>query len=161
MRHRFVGRNSGFSLVEVVLALGIVSFCMVSVVGLLPVGLSSVKNGTDESAASTAFLRVASAIRGATNTNGAYVANGSFSNITWSLNGATTTNLISLSSNGDITTTDPKFRAFIEMVAPDGNGGPGHARLSVAWPAQAQWQNGAWTNAQGSVSSAIIFLSQQ
>lgn len=40
--------SRGFSLIEVVLALGIFSFCLVVLIGLIPVGLTTEKDGSDE-----------------------------------------------------------------------------------------------------------------
>lgn len=42
-------RNAGFSLVEVVLAIGIVSFAFVALLGLLPAGLSTFRTAIDTS----------------------------------------------------------------------------------------------------------------
>lgn len=44
-------RLSGFSLVEVTLALGICAFCLISLVGLLPAGLSASSNASRQSEA--------------------------------------------------------------------------------------------------------------
>jgi uncharacterized protein (TIGR02598 family) len=62
----------GFSLVEVVLALGVVSFCLVALMGILPVGFVQEKKSTDQllnlqvlSAVATDFQSAAS---GTTNT---------------------------------------------------------------------------------------------
>jgi uncharacterized protein (TIGR02598 family) len=43
--------SSAFSLVEVVIALGIAAFCLVAMLGLIPSGLKSAKNTTDQTAA--------------------------------------------------------------------------------------------------------------
>lgn len=43
-------RAEGFSLVEVTLALGLVSFALLSVMGLMPVGLSTLRQATDQTA---------------------------------------------------------------------------------------------------------------
>lgn len=45
-------RSSGFSLVEVVLALGVVSFAIVAILGVLPIGLQSGRSAQDETRAS-------------------------------------------------------------------------------------------------------------
>lgn len=37
---------SGFSLVEIVIAMGILTFCLVAIMGLLPVGLSTLREAT-------------------------------------------------------------------------------------------------------------------
>jgi len=45
--HRQSGKRQAFSLIEVVLAIGIVSFAMVSILGLIPVGLITFRNAMD------------------------------------------------------------------------------------------------------------------
>ena len=52
--------NAGFSLIEVVIALGIFSFCIVAIVGLLPVGMNSVRSVSNENNA----IHIASSIEG-------------------------------------------------------------------------------------------------
>jgi uncharacterized protein (TIGR02598 family) len=52
--------NVGFSLIEVVIALGIFAFCIVAIVGLLPVGMNSVRSVSNENNA----IHIASSIEG-------------------------------------------------------------------------------------------------
>ena len=51
---------AGFSLIEVVIALGIFSFCIVAIVGLLPVGMNSLRSVSNENNA----IHIASSIEG-------------------------------------------------------------------------------------------------
>jgi|GEM_PF-1847987 len=60
--------ESGFSLVEVVLALGIVGFCMLAIVGMLPVGLSANKNSIRQSAAANLARGIVADLRAAKST---------------------------------------------------------------------------------------------
>lgn len=46
-----LNRNAAFSLVEVTLALGIAAFAMISILGLLPVGLSGAQRATEQTSA--------------------------------------------------------------------------------------------------------------
>ena len=160
--HKPSGPRTGFSLVEVVLALGLVSFCLLAIVGLLPVGLKAMKNASGESAAANALNQLTDALRNATaNSSGAYSAAGSFSNITWVLSGASNGISTNLSLNGVPTAgpADTRLVARIEIVPPSSDGTmPGRARVSVAWPASSAWSNSAWTKSDGSVSSGIQFL---
>jgi uncharacterized protein (TIGR02598 family) len=55
--------TSAFSLVEVVLSLGIAAFCLVAMLGLLPSGLKSAKNTTDQTAAAIVLENVALDLR--------------------------------------------------------------------------------------------------
>jgi len=50
--------KSGFSLVEVVIALGVVAFALISVLGLIPVGLQSFRQAIDNSATTQIVQRV-------------------------------------------------------------------------------------------------------
>ena len=63
MRDALSLRTRGFSLVEVILAIGIVSFAFMAVVALLPVGLKTVRESSDESAAMNLLPLVASDLK--------------------------------------------------------------------------------------------------
>ena len=60
MMNRHHSSNVGFSLIEVVIALGIFAFCIVAIVGLLPVGMNSVRSVSNENNA----IHIASSIEG-------------------------------------------------------------------------------------------------
>jgi len=51
MKNRNLHRQEGLSLVEVVMAIGIVSFAILTLVALIPVGLKTVRESSDEAAA--------------------------------------------------------------------------------------------------------------
>jgi len=159
MNSYFFSRKA-FSLVEVVLALGLVSFCLLAIVGLLPTGLRSVKNASAEAAAVNALNYLDSAIRNATTTDGTdYVANGTYNLMTWSLDGAARTFAdIPINLGGLRDETDVRFKAHVEVIAPAGTNAPGRALVTVAWPVASTWVEGQWKGAEGSVSSGIIFL---
>ncbi len=57
----------GFSLVEVTLALGVVVFCLVSVFGLLAVGVSSTTASIDQTAATNVLTAIASDLESTSN----------------------------------------------------------------------------------------------
>lgn len=63
-RVRASGKTTGFSLVEVVIALGIVSFALIAIVGLIPVGLSSLKDSVTDTTVSLLVTNVREAIVG-------------------------------------------------------------------------------------------------
>ncbi len=56
----FQGDTRAFSLVETVIALGIFAFCIVAIVGLMPVGLNAVRSVSNENNA----IHIASSIEG-------------------------------------------------------------------------------------------------
>lgn len=51
-------RHRAFSLVEVTIAIGLVSFCLVAMLGVLPVGLSQERKSTDQTLATQALSAV-------------------------------------------------------------------------------------------------------
>ena len=62
MRKRFINGN-GFSLVEVMLALAIVSIGLIAILGLLPTGLRSARDAADNTISATVVQDVFSTIR--------------------------------------------------------------------------------------------------
>jgi uncharacterized protein (TIGR02598 family) len=56
-------RDGGFSLIEVVLAVGIISFCLVSLMGLLSVSMNTSKASTTATTDSLLFQRVVNQLR--------------------------------------------------------------------------------------------------
>ena len=52
------GSRRGFSLIEVTVALGILSFAMVGIIGLMPVGLGTMRDAIDESTTSLIARRL-------------------------------------------------------------------------------------------------------
>lgn len=152
-----------FSLVEVVLALGLVSFCLVAIIGMLPVGLQSVKNAKEESAAANALNQIAAGIRNATITNGSYQASGGFEDITWSADGTSHefSQPLSLEGQPEANTNEVRLKGHVELIAPGSDNQPSVAQISVAWPSSATWATNGWTKSRGSISSGIIFLPRQ
>src|SRR5213079_1441691 len=56
-------RTGAFSLVEVTLALGVAAFCLISVFGLVPVGLQTNRNATSQTAATNIMAAVVADLR--------------------------------------------------------------------------------------------------
>jgi type II secretory pathway pseudopilin PulG len=164
--------SSAFSLVEVTLALGIVSFALVAVIGLLPVGLKSIKNANEQAGAANVLNAIAGSLRTASSTNASnffgrfadrdiqYAVGGSASSFVWS-------NLTLEGTQEDASGNPPKrLSARLEILqAPANLSTPGRAIVSVAWSAQANpgWDSTAnrWTGADGSITSGIQFLPRQ
>ncbi|MEI6351727.1 MAG: hypothetical protein WCP06_11550 [Verrucomicrobiota bacterium] len=59
----FCRPKAAFSLVEVTLALGIAAFCLITAFGLLPIGLTSNRNSTEQTAASRLATAVIADLR--------------------------------------------------------------------------------------------------
>jgi len=69
---RFAVRSDGFrphsdaaafSLVEVVLALGVASFCLIAILGLMPVGVQTNRNATSQTAATNLMAAIVADLR--------------------------------------------------------------------------------------------------
>ena len=60
MTMRRTASKAGFSLIEVVIALGIFAFCIVAIIGMLPVGMNSVRSVSNENNA----IHIATSIEG-------------------------------------------------------------------------------------------------
>jgi uncharacterized protein (TIGR02598 family) len=61
--HRCNSRAAAFSLVELVLALGIVAFCLFAVFGLMPVGMQTNRNATSQTAATNIIAAIVADLR--------------------------------------------------------------------------------------------------
>jgi prepilin-type N-terminal cleavage/methylation domain-containing protein len=148
---------AGFSLIEVVIALGIISFALVAVIGLLPTGLNSQRQAVDQAFGAQALNAVAQGIQGiSAGTNGTL----RFGPVLAGVPVGQGTNSLYLLENGTLTSSsDPtsRGRVFIDQKPPVGSLRP--IFISVAWPQSAVRAGSSWTNAQGSVS-AFLYLPQ-
>lgn len=63
MMHGAKNASKGFSLVEVTMAIGLMSFCLVALVGVLPVGMSQERKSTDQLLALQAMTAVVNDFR--------------------------------------------------------------------------------------------------
>lgn len=155
--------NLAFSLIEVVVSLSLITFCITVLMGLIPVGLGAIQNSVQRSGAVNSMEQIDTSIRGATtNTSGQYQGMGMYTNLVWKLGGATTnvafTNL-SLSGSPTAVTSDQCLAAEVQLNPPANGTSAGTAIVTVAWPKAAKWNATTmrWSNAQGSVSTWVIF----
>lgn len=162
---RRAGR-AAFSLIEVVLAIGILVFAMLPLLALLPTGLKSVSNANDQAAAANIVARMANALRHASSSDGvAYTAMFAGTAVGYSLGGGSASfdwpdlNLDAYRAGAEA----KRLCARLEILqAPSVDlATPGRALITVAWPAVAnpQWDSasGKWSKAEGSVTTAIQF----
>ena len=158
MKHLFRTRCSGFSLIEVVIAIGIVSFSILAVVGLLPVGLKTVKNANEQAGAANVLNAIAGAIRSATPTSSPVP--GSPTKYNWDFAGISYNFTVGSSANNQpiiipnltmeggnvLTGSDPaRLSACVILTPPSMVSGtspmvtaansPGTVLISVAWSA--------------------------
>ncbi len=61
--HRCDSRAAAFSLVELVLALGVAAFCLIAVFGLMPVGMQTNRNATSQTAATNIISAIVADLR--------------------------------------------------------------------------------------------------
>jgi len=161
-------KSVAFSLVEVTMALGIVSFALVAIMGLLPVGLKLVKNADEQGGAGAVVTSIAEAIRSSRTANNV--------DFTWTFDGedvayrvgdaGTVTTVIdnlNLQGVGD-SSLGRRFTACVEITPPVSLGSAGRGTISVAWSARANpgWNSvsKSWSNVDGFVTTGIQFLPQ-
>jgi type II secretory pathway pseudopilin PulG len=153
--------GDAFSLIEVVLAIGVIAFALVLVIGLLPVGLNSMKHAREEAAAAVCMSQISQALMypSTTSTSGStvYTATGVWGSVlpTWSGTGIgaptsfqTPVNPLYVSLGGvpASTTMDQRLNAHVSIMSPYLSAKTyvkttGTAYISIAWPATATWNN--------------------
>lgn len=148
--------QTAFSLVEVAVALGIISFALLAVVGLLPAGLDAQRQAANQARGVQALSEISNALRAIYRETGsgspAYpyplesITPGVSSEVEYAL-----------LENGRIAPSGPpaQGRVFIRQDAQTANEVI-PVYVSIAWPESAQRQGNSWTNAQGFVESMIF-----
>ena len=126
------GGQQGFSLAEVTLALGITAFCLVTIFGLLPVGLNMDQNAVQQTEAANVLSMIAADIQ-ATKTSGTSSAYGIV------VASGTTLYLKEDATNVRIP-ADAKYSATITFGTSSGLT-PIPLNILVTWPAQATTAN--------------------
>lgn len=158
---------AAFSLIEVTLAIGIVSFALMAVVALLPVGLQVVKNSNEEAAAANVLTGINEALRSATSTDGiTYRSRFAGKDISFNVAPSATTevqwNNLTLEGRDETAASPKRLSAVLQITAPADSRTPGRGTASVAWSAQAdpEWDSSTqtWTRAEGTHSIGIQFL---
>lgn len=157
---------AGFSLVEVTLAIGVISFALLAVVALIPVGLKAVKNSAEQATGAAVLASISEALRHSSSEDGTnfdvvfsgtntFVKGGSPpSTWTWE----------NLSLEGTESLNDRRIVACLNILeTPSADGlKPGRAVASVAWSATGNPQfdpaTQKWSQAEGSLSAPILFL---
>ncbi|MFZ4774931.1 MAG: hypothetical protein ACOYM3_06200 [Terrimicrobiaceae bacterium] len=160
--------SSAFSLVEVTLAIGVASFALIAVLGLLPVGLKSVKNANEQAAAANVLNAVACSLRTASSTNSLDFFN-TFAGqaIQYSVGSGASTIIVSwnnltLEGSTETSQSPKRLSAVLNFTPPGTLITTGRATVTVAWSAQANptWNatTQQWTNADGAITSGLQFL---
>lgn len=146
---------SAFSLVEVALALAVCGFCLVTLLGLLPMGVASTGNAGDEARAMNAIVAIAGDLTAAVKVNG--VPDGIKTYGTYGIcipAAITTTPVVSQSltsfkvtESGQLATADADAHYLVSVTAtpPANQYGTYLIRLDLSWPAGAKLGNAAGT----------------
>jgi uncharacterized protein (TIGR02598 family) len=165
---------AAFSLVELTIALGVVVFSLVTILGLLAVGINSTHTSTVQTAATNILTAVASDLEACPNITPSYspaTAKGTVNSgargatlatplygIQFPVGGAAATKsyTIYIGENGqtNATAAGSLYQLNVWITASNASGSPIHqetfARLLITWPAAA-----SYTKAQGSVESVV------
>lgn len=154
---RELRRLSAFSLVEVVVALGIISFTLVTLAGLLPAGLGMQQQAASRARCVQALSELCDAARNI------YVTTNGDTNFPYPLEGMQPgrkgdTNGVLLGDGRFADTGDDvRGKIFVRQYDRTSNNLV-PVYISVAWPASAVRGDTSWEKAQGSVES-VIFVS--
>ncbi len=164
---------SGFSLTEVVIAIGILSFCLIAIVGLMPAGLKVTEQGVEEGRAMQTLAALSTSLRSATSSDGTnFTAARPFTNLSWRVGGSreNTTFFFTEDAVVSSSSSDSRQLVFISLVPPSNGLATGTAYAGVAWPGAGAKVSG-WTapvaardaaaptigNQRGYVSTTVIF----
>ncbi len=129
--------RSAFSLVEITLALGIASFSLVSVLGLLPIGLSNARSATNQTAAMNLVTDLAADVRA---TPAGTPQSPRFKIDVSTLNQQQTLYFNDLGTASASLGGDARYKAVIKAVwQPSSN--ETLTRIKISWPPQASSQN--------------------
>ena len=137
--------TSAFSLIELTVTIGIAAFCLIAVLGLMPVGMRTNRNATSQTAATNIMAAVISDLRAtpkANNTSSQFA-------ITF---GTPTPATLYFDGSGQFTTTPGANSRYQLNVTWYGTTGLRYADLKVTWPAAA-----TTANASGSTEMFIAF----
>lgn len=124
--------RTGFSLVEVTLALGVAAFCLIAIFGLLPLGIQLNQNAISQTAAASVLSSVVADLRATPKANPA----SPLYDITFG-----TAKLLYIDGEGSsVSPTDPNASARYRVTVtfhPSSAGAfaPTFANLKVTWPA--------------------------
>ncbi len=131
-----IKRIRAFSLVEVTLALGVASFALTAIFGLLPLGLMLSRGAIDQTAASGILSVIAADLRSASPTATKSAQFG----ITIPANATTAGGEMQLffGDDGEFTTaaaSDSRFRMSLSFLPGDHPKAPLKAAIQLGWPA--------------------------
>ena len=126
-----VNRIASFSLVEVTVALGVGAFCLIAILGLLPVGVQQNRDSSSQTAATTIIRNVIADMRATpktSNTSAQYqIAFGNSRTLFFDGSGHASTS----------TGPDSRYQLNISFPTNNGTFAATYAHLTLSWPADA------------------------
>lgn len=153
------GRGArAFTMVEAVVALGIIAFSLVAVVNVLPAGLESQKQAVDQAFGTQTLARVAESLRGVyRDKNGSLEFLAPMQDLKVAAGESKFYYVLSDGALAAGSGTPPRgararLRVEQSVVTADRLIS---AQISIAWPAQAAYSGGKWTKADGSTSTFL------
>lgn len=146
-------QDPGFSLVEVIIAMGIAAFCLVAMIGLIPSGLRQVKISSEQTAATAILASVVNDIRNIP--SGTNATNSLVYGVSIPAAGLTANTFFYLNEDGSRNPAASTARyAFSNSLTSSNNAAAlTSGRALLWWPAAA-----TLGNAQGSVETAINLI---
>lgn len=139
---RHSNSHSGFSLVELTLALGIAGFCLIALLGLLPLGIETNRTASSQTAAASIVSNIVADLR---STPPSSITSSQY-NITLG-----TAKVLYIDDEGKVVNpTDPNAAASYRIAitfppAPVGPFGSTFVSLRISWPALADPAANAFT----------------
>ena len=120
-------KSAAFSLIEVTFALGVAAFCLIAVLGLMPVGVQTNRNATSQTAATSIIASVVSDLRATP------IANSTSSQFRITFGTPAT---LYFDSAGQVTTSlGANSRYRLDVSFPISPAGLSYADLRLTWPA--------------------------
>ncbi len=165
MKKRFATRTEGFSLIEVVFALAVAVFCLLPILGLIPIGLSTNQGTVRETTATSLAEAMAVDLRA---TPSSATSSPGYGLAVPTVGGSVTTSTIYLTEDGSntdssgtkLTAPSAKQATYLATVvltpAAIGTLNASSARILITWPAQPnQANNQVPTHYQGSFETVV------
>jgi len=149
-------RHSGFSLIEVTLAMGVAAVSLLVIFSLLPIGLQTSQRSTEQTASADILSAVSADLRATpvTSQRGNVTTSKQFS-INIPAAGSTGTTTLFFNNSGQYSASqqsDSRYRLRVTFVSGGGAKTATWADLKVTWPAGA-----AITDAQGTAEMFAAF----
>ena len=153
---RRIRSNASFSLVEVTLALGVASFCLVALFGLMPVGIQTNRNATSQTAATNIAAAVIADLRGTPITNPTSsqfcISFGTPKTLYFDSAGRCSSDLSGVSTPCGSTWAPALSSRYQLNITWSGSSSLRYANLKITWPAAA-----TTVNANGSLGMFAAF----